>query len=61
MGSKHIYCQICARQIVNYNASNDKYVGSDTETCLRLVGGCACHECKASEIEFGELMEGDVN
>ena len=60
MTNKKIYCQICARQIVNYNASNDKYVGSDTETCLCLVKGYACHECKESEIEYGKLMEGGL-
>jgi len=50
-----VYCQICGRQIVSYQASTERYVGPASEGCLCLVNGYACPECTKEEQELEAL------
>lgn len=53
-----VYCTNCGRQVVNYDASNDKYVGSSSARPTRDVNGVICHECIANENAFYNMLEG---
>ena len=52
---KRINCQICGRQIVNYDADNKLYVGKPGAPHLYLIGGYACHVCTKEEQELERL------
>ena len=47
-----IYCQICGRQIVSYEADDDKRIGPASDGCMALVNGCACPPCSKEEQEL---------
>lgn len=52
---RKVYCKICGRQIVDYYADNERYVGPSSEGCLMLVQGYACPPCTREEQKLEEL------
>ena len=64
MANNTIHCQVCGRQIVSKSTEDTTYtIGADygDRRCLRLFYGFVCPKCTPSEIEFGRLMEREMD